>query len=69
MRTLSASEDIELDLVGLCTDICVVSNAILLKAFMPEVRIMADSSCCAGVTPEKHEMALETMQSCQIQVL
>ena len=69
MRTLSESEDIELELVGLCTDICVVSNAIVLKAYMPEVRITVDSSCCAGVTPDKHEMALETMRSCQIQVL
>ncbi|MBQ2094464.1 MAG: cysteine hydrolase [Firmicutes bacterium] len=61
-------EDIELELVGLCTDICVVSNALLLKAAMPEVRISVDASCCAGVTPEKHLAALETMRSCQIYV-
>ena len=61
-------EDIELELVGLCTDICVVSNALLLKAVMPEVRISVDASCCAGVTPEKHLAALETMRSCQIHV-
>ena len=61
-------EDIELELVGLCTDICVVSNALLLKAAMPEVRISVDASCCAGVTPEKHLAALETMRSCQIHV-
>ncbi|MCR5687787.1 MAG: cysteine hydrolase [Lachnospiraceae bacterium] len=65
---ISSSEDIEVELVGLCTDICVISNALLLKAYMPEVRISVDSSCCAGVTPEKHEAALLTMGSCQIHV-
>lgn len=69
MKTLSEREEIELELVGLCTDICVVSNALLLKAVMPEVRISVDSSCCAGVTPESHEAALKTMQSCQIQIV
>ena len=58
----------EIELVGVCTDICVVSNALLLKACMPEVRISVDASCCAGVTPEKHLAALETMRSCQIVV-
>jgi nicotinamidase-related amidase len=58
----------EIEIVGLCTDICVVSNALLLKAAMPEVRISVDASCCAGVTPEKHRAALETMRSCQIEV-
>ena len=58
----------EVELIGLCTDICVVSNALLLKAAMPEVKISVDASCCAGVTPEKHLAALETMRSCQIQV-
>ena len=62
-------EEIELELVGLCTDICVVSNAILLKASMPEVKISVDAACCAGVTPEKHLAALETMRSCQIYVV
>ena len=65
---IAAKEDIEIELIGLCTDICVVSNALLLKASMPEVRISVDASCCAGVTPEKHLAALETMRSCQIQV-
>ena len=68
LRDLSQEEEIELELIGLCTDICVVSNALLLKAYMPEVKISVDSSCCAGVTPEKHLAALETMRSCQIQV-
>lgn len=58
-----------IELVGLCTDICVVSNALVLKAFLPEVPIIVDSACCAGVTPEKHEAALETMKSCQIHVI
>lgn len=58
----------QIELVGLCTDICVVSNALMLKAFLPEVPISVDASCCAGVTPEKHEAALETMRSCQIRV-
>ena len=61
-------KDVELELVGLCTDICVVSNALLLKAAMPEARISVDASCCAGVTLEKHLAALETMRSCQIHV-
>lgn len=59
----------EFMLTGLCTDICVVSNALLLKAVIPEACISVDSSCCAGVTPEKHEAALETMRSCQIRIL
>lgn len=58
-----------IELVGLCTDICVVSNALVLKAFLPEVPIIVDSAYCAGVTPEKHEAALETMKSCQIHVI
>lgn len=62
-------EDLEeIELVGLCTDICVVSNALLLKANLPEVKICVDTNCCAGVTPEKHMAALETMRSCQIEV-
>jgi len=69
LKELSEKEEIELELIGLCTDICVVSNALLLKAAMPEVKISVDSACCAGVTPKKHEAALETMRSCQIHVL
>ena len=69
LKALSEREEIELELVGLCTDICVVSNALLLKAFMPEVRIFVDAGCCAGVTPEKHLAALETMRSCQIHII
>ena len=69
LKALSEMEEIELELVGLCTDICVVSNALLLKAAMPEVKISVDAACCAGVTPEKHLAALEIMRSCQITVL
>lgn len=57
------------ELAGLCTDICVVSNALLLKARMPEMDISVDPKCCAGVTPESHKAALLTMQMCQIQIL
>ena len=58
-------DEVEIELVGLCTDICVVSNAILLKTRMPEVKVIIDASCCAGVTPESHAAALTTMQMCQ----
>lgn len=69
LEELSKEEELELELVGLCTDICVVSNAFLLKAAMPEVKISVDAACCAGVTPAAHQAALVTMQSCQIHVL
>lgn len=69
MLRINEDEGIDsIELVGLCTDICVVSNALLLKAFLPEVEIKVDAACCAGVTPEKHTAALETMSSCQILV-
>lgn len=55
-------------LIGLCTDICVISNALLAKAFLPEVPVSVDSACCAGVTPETHENALAAMKMCQIKV-
>ena len=57
-----------IEIVGVCTDICVVSNALMLKAFMPEVPMSVDAACCAGVTPAAHEAALATMRSCQIMV-
>lgn len=59
----------EVELVGLCTDVCVVTNALILKTRFPEIRVSVDSSCCAGITPEGHEAALKTMQSCQVEVL
>ena len=61
--------ELEVEVIGLCTDICVVSNALLLKAVRPEMTIFIDPACCAGVTPEKHAAALETMASCQIQTV
>lgn len=61
--------EFEIELVGLCTDICVVSNALLLKATFPEVAISVDASCCAGVTPDTHNAALATMKMCQINVV
>lgn len=69
LKELHKEKEIEsIEFIGLCTDICVVSNALLVKAFLPEVPIIVDSNCCAGVTPEKHESALETMRSCQIEI-
>ena len=65
----SHPEDVEITLVGLCTDICVISNAMLLKAALPEAKIIVDASCCAGVTPESHKNALEAMKMCQIEVI
>lgn len=61
-------ESFEIELVGLCTDICVVSNALVLKANFPENEISVIADCCAGVTPEEHNAALQTMKSCQINV-
>lgn len=58
----------EIELVGLCTDICVISNTLLLKAFYPEKKIAVDASCCAGVTPESHMNALKAMKMCQVAV-
>lgn len=58
----------EIEFVGLCTDICVVSNVLLTKAWLPETSLAVDSRCCAGVTPESHEAALSTMASCQIEI-
>ncbi len=55
-------------LIGLCTDICVISNAMVIKAFLPEAEIVVDAACCAGATPEGHRTALEAMRACQIRV-
>lgn len=63
------AKEVNVEICGLCTDICVISNALAIKAFFcEEANISCDSSCCAGVTPEKHEAALEVMRSCQINV-
>ena len=71
-RLVALNEQMGVDkiiFVGLCTDICVISNAMLVKAFLPEVPIEVDASCCAGVTPESHERALRAMESCQITIV
>ena len=60
--------DHQFELIGLCTDICVVSNALILRAQFPNSEIIIHADCCAGTTPEKHAAALEVMKSCQIQV-
>lgn len=70
LKSAAGAEEIEgIELVGLCTDICVISNALLLKAFYPEIPISVDAACCAGVTPESHRNALEAMKMCQIDVI
>jgi len=69
IRRSAAGDDFDITLIGLCTDICVVSNAMILKANFPEKQIYVDSSCCAGVTPESHNAALLTMKMCQIEVI
>ena len=69
LRDLAETEPINsIEIIGLCTDICVISNALILKAFLPEIPIAVDASCCAGVTPESHKNALEAMKMCQINV-
>lgn len=62
-------DEIEIELIGLCTDICVVSNALLLKANFLETKVSVDSACCAGVTPDSHNAALTTMKMCQVNVI
>ncbi len=67
---MNREEAIEsITLIGLCTDICVISNAFVIKAFLPETPIIVDAACCAGVTPESHARALEAMKVCQIAVV
>ena len=65
----AGGEAFDITLIGLCTDICVVSNALILKASFPEKRIVVDTACCAGVTAETHNAALQTMKMCQIEVV
>ena len=69
LREQNAAEPVdEIVLVGLCTDICVISNALLAKAFLPEVPVTVDAACCAGVTPDSHRNALAAMKMCQITI-
>jgi len=69
IKKAAGDEDFSVTLIGLCTDICVVSNALILKANFPEADISVDSACCAGVTPESHSAALDTMKMCQINII
>lgn len=70
LKNLNEEEIIdEIELIGVCTDICVISNAFVIKAFLPEIQIVVDVSCCAGVTPESHLNALSAMKMCQIKVI
>ena len=69
LKELAEHENIEnITLIGVCTDICVISNAMIIKAFLPEVPVTVVKDCCAGVTPESHLRALEAMRSCQIEI-
>ena len=70
LTQMNEKEKIEsITFIGLCADICVISNAMLVKAFLPEVPVTVDSACCAGVTPQSHENALEAMKMCQIKIV
>ena len=60
---------LDIEIIGLCTDICVITNALLIKTYYPEAKITVDASCCAGSTPERHKAALDVMKSCQIDVI
>jgi nicotinamidase-related amidase len=67
---VSGADEIEsIEFVGLCTDICVISNVMIIKAYYPNTKIIVDSSCCAGVTPESHTRALEAMKMCHIEIV
>lgn len=70
VRFLVQQKDAEtIEIIGLCTDICVISNAMLVKAALPEVPVSVDAACCAGVTPESHRTALSAMNACQIDII
>ncbi len=69
LKAENAKEPISVELVGLCTDICVISNALLIKANLPETEIAVDKNCCAGVSVHSHEAALEAMACCQVKIL
>lgn len=70
LKDIDSREKVEsVTFVGLCTDICVISNAMIAKAFLPETEVIVDAACCAGVTPESHRQALEAMKVCQIKVM
>lgn len=68
VKKICATDDVEIEMIGLCTDICVVSNALLFKANIPEVEVSVDPSCCAGVTPDSHNAAVTTLGMCHVNV-
>lgn len=68
-HSVSKEQYERIELIGLCTDICVISNAMILKASLPEAKIFVDAKCCAGVSQESHQNALEAMKMCQIEVI
>ena len=68
LARMAQEDELDITLVGLCTDICVVSNALLIKAALPETLVRVIKSCCAGVTPESHQAALQTMKMCQVKI-
>ncbi|MBR4799173.1 MAG: cysteine hydrolase [Clostridia bacterium] len=68
IKKAAGRQKFSVELIGLCTDICVISNALIIKAHFPEAPVSVDAACCAGVTPQKHLAALETLKSCQIDV-
>ena len=70
LKKKDAEEKItEVELIGICTDICVISNALLVKAFLPNAHIKVDEKCCAGVTPESHRTALEALKACHVEIV
>ena len=69
VNDIESLSELDITLIGVCTDICVISNALALRMYFPNTKITVDASCCAGVTPEKHKVALEVMKSCQIEVI
>lgn len=66
---LSDKQDVQIEMVGLCTDICVITNAFVLKTYMPEAEIIIDAKGCAGVSKESHENALNAMKICQMTII
>lgn len=69
IKEKAGEDDFDITLIGLCTDICVVSNALILKASFYEKEVLVKENCCAGVTPESHNAAIKTMQMCQINII
>lgn len=69
IKRRTMADPASITIIGLCTDICVVSNALILRSYLPNAQMYVDSKCCAGTTKEKHEAALKVMESCQIIVL